>query len=227
MRLTDKVSIITGAGGGMGRVAALRFAAEGSRVVVADSDGAAARGDRRLGPRRRRRGHRRNRRRVGRGRREGYGRPRPSTHTAGSTSSTTTPGSCPRPTIRSWTPRSRPGTRSWPSTSAGVYLGLQVRHPADGRAQRSRLDHQCLQLRRDPGLLGPAGRLHGVEGRGPGADAFAGRPVRAQRHSNQRHPAGPGRDAAAHGLAAQGRGGEEASAGPQPDRALRQGRTRS
>jgi NAD(P)-dependent dehydrogenase (short-subunit alcohol dehydrogenase family) len=42
MRLKDKVSIITGAGGGMGRVAALRFAAEGSRVVVADNQGAAA-----------------------------------------------------------------------------------------------------------------------------------------------------------------------------------------
>ena len=37
MRLRDKVSIITGAGGGMGRVAALRFAAEGSRVIVADT----------------------------------------------------------------------------------------------------------------------------------------------------------------------------------------------
>jgi len=42
MRLTDKVSIITGAGSGMGRVAALRFAAEGSSVVVADKDAAAA-----------------------------------------------------------------------------------------------------------------------------------------------------------------------------------------
>lgn len=42
MRLEDKVSIITGAGGGMGRVAALRFAAEGSRVVVADIQKAAA-----------------------------------------------------------------------------------------------------------------------------------------------------------------------------------------
>jgi NAD(P)-dependent dehydrogenase (short-subunit alcohol dehydrogenase family) len=42
MRLTEKVSIITGAGGGMGRVAALRFASEGSRVVVADKDGLAA-----------------------------------------------------------------------------------------------------------------------------------------------------------------------------------------
>lgn len=35
-RLQDKVAIITGAGGGMGRVAALRFAAEGARVVVAE-----------------------------------------------------------------------------------------------------------------------------------------------------------------------------------------------
>jgi NAD(P)-dependent dehydrogenase (short-subunit alcohol dehydrogenase family) len=42
MRLADKVSVITGAGSGMGRVAALRFAAEGSRVVVADTNGDAA-----------------------------------------------------------------------------------------------------------------------------------------------------------------------------------------
>jgi NAD(P)-dependent dehydrogenase (short-subunit alcohol dehydrogenase family) len=42
MRLQDKVSIITGAGSGMGRVAALRFAAEGSSVVVADNNAAAA-----------------------------------------------------------------------------------------------------------------------------------------------------------------------------------------
>ncbi len=42
MRLKDKVAIITGAGSGMGRVAALRFAAEGSLVVVADSQPAAA-----------------------------------------------------------------------------------------------------------------------------------------------------------------------------------------
>jgi NAD(P)-dependent dehydrogenase (short-subunit alcohol dehydrogenase family) len=36
MRLQDKVAIITGGGGGMGRVAALMFAAEGARVVVAE-----------------------------------------------------------------------------------------------------------------------------------------------------------------------------------------------
>ena len=42
MRLKDKVSIITGAGSGMGRVAAFRFAAEGSRVIVADNQAEAA-----------------------------------------------------------------------------------------------------------------------------------------------------------------------------------------
>jgi NAD(P)-dependent dehydrogenase (short-subunit alcohol dehydrogenase family) len=36
VRLADKVCIITGAGGGMGRVAARMFAAEGARVVVAE-----------------------------------------------------------------------------------------------------------------------------------------------------------------------------------------------
>ncbi len=36
MRLEGKVTIITGAGGGMGRVAAQLFAAEGARVVVAE-----------------------------------------------------------------------------------------------------------------------------------------------------------------------------------------------
>jgi NAD(P)-dependent dehydrogenase (short-subunit alcohol dehydrogenase family) len=38
MRLADKVAIITGAGSGMGRVAAEMFAAEGAKVVAADFD---------------------------------------------------------------------------------------------------------------------------------------------------------------------------------------------
>ena len=41
-RLDAKVVVITGAGGGMGREAALLFSDEGARVCVADVDGAAA-----------------------------------------------------------------------------------------------------------------------------------------------------------------------------------------
>ena len=42
MRLANKVAIITGAGGGIGREMALLFAAEGARVVVADVNAASA-----------------------------------------------------------------------------------------------------------------------------------------------------------------------------------------
>ncbi|MDZ7360308.1 MAG: beta-ketoacyl-ACP reductase [candidate division KSB1 bacterium] len=38
MRLQDKVAIITGAGNGLGRATALRFAAEGAKIVVAELD---------------------------------------------------------------------------------------------------------------------------------------------------------------------------------------------
>jgi NAD(P)-dependent dehydrogenase (short-subunit alcohol dehydrogenase family) len=41
MRLAGKVALITGAGSGMGRVAALSFAREGARVVATDVDAAA------------------------------------------------------------------------------------------------------------------------------------------------------------------------------------------
>ena len=37
-RLHDKTAIITGAGHGIGRAIALRFAQEGARIVIADKD---------------------------------------------------------------------------------------------------------------------------------------------------------------------------------------------
>src|SRR5947209_18765256 len=44
MRLANKVAIITGAGSGIGREAALLFSREGARVVVAELDAAAGEG---------------------------------------------------------------------------------------------------------------------------------------------------------------------------------------
>ena len=41
-RLDGKVAVITGAGGGMGREAAILFTEEGASVCVADVDGLAA-----------------------------------------------------------------------------------------------------------------------------------------------------------------------------------------
>ncbi|HEY5611787.1 MAG TPA: SDR family NAD(P)-dependent oxidoreductase [Thermoanaerobaculia bacterium] len=36
MRLKDRVALITGAGSGIGRASAIRFAAEGAKIVVVD-----------------------------------------------------------------------------------------------------------------------------------------------------------------------------------------------
>ena len=66
MRLEDKVSIITGGGGGMGRVAAQLFAAEGAKVVVAEFSEAAGAETVRPRPGGRRRGDLRQGRRLAR-----------------------------------------------------------------------------------------------------------------------------------------------------------------
>ena len=42
MRLKDKVSIITGAGQGIGKATALKFAQEGAKVIVCDINATAA-----------------------------------------------------------------------------------------------------------------------------------------------------------------------------------------
>ena len=76
MRLEGKVSIITGGGGGMGRVAAQMFAAEGAKVVVAEYSEAAGAETVDAGPGGRRRGDVRPGGRLAGGRREGDGRPR-------------------------------------------------------------------------------------------------------------------------------------------------------
>ena len=43
MRFADRVVVITGGAGGIGRATATKFASEGARVVIADLDADAAR----------------------------------------------------------------------------------------------------------------------------------------------------------------------------------------
>ena len=106
------------------------FAAEGAKVVVAEFDEAA--GDETVAPGRagRRPGDRSSQADVSqRGRREGDGRPRRRRPTAGSTSSTTTPGSCPRPTTRSSTPTSTTWDQVMAVNVRGVFLGCKYAIP--------------------------------------------------------------------------------------------------
>ena len=181
MRLEDKVTIITGGGGGMGRVAARMFAAAGRAGRRRRVQRGGRRGDRRPRPRGRRRGDVRQGRRLERGRREGDGRSR---------ARDLRPARLPLQQRRD-----HAGGRPLGHRHRRRHLGcghggqrprrlprLQVRHPGHDRRRR-RLDHQHRELRRDPRLQRPAGRLHRLEGGGPVADPQPGRPVRPARAS--------------------------------------------
>ena len=132
MRLDGKVALITGGGSGMGKVASELFAAEGARVVLTDVNDEAGAGDRvrrsatprttctptcRRTPTRRR------------------WSPRRSSGSAGSTSCTTTRGSC------RWTTASITDADGaiWDAVLArerqGRRVRLQVRDPRDARSR--------------------------------------------------------------------------------------------
>ena len=218
MRLADKVTIITGAGGGMGRVAARTVRRGGRPGRRRRVQRGGRRGDGRAGPRGRRGGHVREGRRLERGRRQARWSITRSRPTAASTPCTTTPGSCPRPTTRSSTPTSTPGTRSWPSTCAASSSAAST----PSRRWRPSGGGSIINIASFVAILGcsrAAGRVHRLEGRGAGADPQPGGPVRAEGRPHQRDLPGPGRDAAADGLAGQGRGGQAAPARAQPDAA--------
>ena len=111
-RLAGKVAVITGAGSGIGRVAAGLFASEGAAVVVADVVAQAARDtvEHIIDARRTRRGRRRRRlRRIPGGR---CGDRRHADSSAACTSCSTMPGSSPATTAGSSTLPRRPGTAS-------------------------------------------------------------------------------------------------------------------
>ncbi len=117
-RLDGKVCVITGAGGGMGREAAIVFTGEGARVCVADLDVALAEETVSLCSGRRIRVRRERRRR---GRRPLDSWKRQPSGSAGSTSSTTTRESRPRTTPPFSTRASTHGNASRTSTRRACF----------------------------------------------------------------------------------------------------------
>ncbi len=222
MRLQDKVAVITGAGGGMGRTAAQMFATEGARVVVAEFSEAAGQETVRLVEE------------AGgqatfvktdvskeadaKGMIEHavatYGRVDVLYNNAGVMPEAD--HSVIDTSVEAWDQVMAVNVR-------GTFLGCKYAIPVmleQGSGSVINISSFVAIL----GCSNPAGRLHRLEGRRPGADQVAGRAVRSAGRAQQRDLPGSRRDAAAHGLAGQGRGGQAHPPGAQPHRPLRQAR---
>ena len=190
-RLDGKVCVITGAGGGMGREAAILFSEEGASVCAADVNFAAAeetvaRGRRRLraAGRRRRRGERQgDDGRDGRALRR-HRRPLQQRRDLAR-----------RRRLRPRHQRRVVGPRAGREHARRLPL-LQARDPAPAAAGR-RLGDQRGELRRDRRRGDQPDLVHGVEGRRARDVARAGRAVRPREHPRERPLPRPGRDAAA------------------------------
>ncbi len=222
MRLEDKVSIITGGGGGMGRVAALMFAAQGAKVVVAEYSEAAGMETVDL------------------------------VHAAGGTATFVKADVSKEADAKAMVDHAvatygrldclynnagimpeadhsvtDTDVDTWDAVMAvnvrGVFLGCKYAIPAmvDGGGG------SIINIASFVAILGcsvPQDAYTASKGASAVADPQPRRPVRAEGRPDQRDLPRAGRDAAAHGLAGQGRGGQAAPARAEPERSLRQAR---
>ena len=190
MRLQDKVAIITGAGGGMGRVAAQLFANEGAKVVVAEFGEAAGRET------------------VAQveasGGQASYVRTDVSDEASAKAMVDHAIATYGRVDVLYNNAGVMPeadhsvidtDVATWDQVMAvnvrGVFLGCKYAIPRDGRAGLG-LGHQHRELRGAPRLQRPPGRVHGVEGRDHQPDPEPRGPVRPQRRPDRTRSA-PGR----------------------------------